>query len=141
MNEPLFAEARRFIAGGVNSPVRAFQAVGGTPVFFARGRGARLYDVGGKEYIDYVGSWGPLILGHAHPAVVAAVQSAVENGLSFGAPTRMETALAAKICGLMPSIERIRMVNSGTEAAMSVIRLARAVTGRNKIVKFEGCYH
>ena len=141
MNASHFGEAKKYIAGGVNSPVRAFKAVGGTPVFFQRGSGAWLYDTGGKAYIDYVGSWGPLILGHAHPEVVAAVQRAVEDGLSFGAPTTVETALARKIRALMPGMEKVRMVNSGTEAAMSAIRLARAFTGRDRIIKFEGCYH
>lgn len=141
VNEKLFAEARRYIAGGVNSPVRAFKAVGGAPVFFARGRGPYLYDSAGREYIDYVGSWGPMILGHAHPQVVAAVKAAAENGLSFGAPTELETELASLIRGLMPSLEKMRMVSSGTEAAMSAIRLARAFTGRERILKFEGCYH
>ena len=141
MNNNHFEEAKKYIAGGVNSPVRAFKAVGGTPVFFQRGSGAYLYDTGGKAYIDYVGSWGPLVLGHAHPEVVAAVQRAVEGGLSFGAPTPPETVLAKKICSLMPAIEKVRMVNSGTEAAMSAIRLARGFTGRDKIIKFEGCYH
>lgn len=141
MNDELFAEARRCIAGGVNSPVRAFKAVGGTPIFFARGSGPYLYDCEGREYVDYVGSWGPMILGHADPSVVAAVKAAAEKGLSFGAPTVLETALAATICRLMPSMEKVRLVSSGTEAAMSAIRLARAFTGREKIVKFEGCYH
>ena len=136
-----FEEAKQYIAGGVNSPVRAFKSVGGDPVFFARGSGARLYDTEGRAYIDYVGSWGPMILGHAHPGVIARVQEALAKGLSFGAPTRIETELARKICSLMPSIERVRMVNSGTEAAMSAIRLARGFTGRDKIIKFEGCYH
>ena len=138
---PLFAEAKRFIAGGVNSPVRAFKSVGGDPVFFVRGRGACVYDSNGRKYLDYVGSWGPLILGHAHPAVVSAVRKAAASGLSFGAPTEAETALAAKICGLMPSIRKLRLVNSGTEASMSAIRLARGFTGRDGILKFEGCYH
>jgi glutamate-1-semialdehyde 2,1-aminomutase len=141
MTASLFDEARRYIAGGVNSPVRAFRAVGGEPVFFTRGDGPWLFDHAGRRYIDYVGSWGPLILGHAHPAVVAAVKSAAERGLSFGAPTEIETELARKIISMMPSIERIRMVSSGTEAAMGAIRLARGFTGRDKIVKFEGCYH
>ncbi|MBI2969556.1 MAG: glutamate-1-semialdehyde 2,1-aminomutase [Gammaproteobacteria bacterium] len=141
MSERLFAEAKRYIAGGVNSPVRAFKAVGGNPVFIARGDGAYVYDTDGKKYIDYVGSWGPMILGHAAPIVVAAVKAAAENGLSFGAPTEIETTVAETICRLMPSIEKVRMVNSGTEAAMSAIRLARGVTGRDKIIKFEGCYH
>ena len=141
MNNNHFTEARKYIAGGVNSPVRAFKAVGGEPVFFERGSGAWLYDTDGRGYIDYVGSWGPLILGHAHPGVVAQVQEVMANGMSFGAPTLIETALAKKICSLMPAIEKLRMVNSGTEAAMSAIRLARGFTGRDKIIKFEGCYH
>jgi len=141
MNDKFFEEAKRYIPGGVNSPVRAFKAVGGTPVFFQRGKGAYLYDTGGKAYIDYVGSWGALILGHAHPLIVEHITQVISNGLSFGAPTSVETALAGKICELMPNIEKVRMVNSGTEASMSAIRLARAYTGRNKIIKFEGCYH
>ncbi len=141
MSQSLFQQAQKYIAGGVNSPVRAFRSVGGEPVFFQRGEGPWLMDHSGRRYIDYVGSWGPLILGHAHPAVITAVQAAAEQGLSFGAPTEAETLLAKKICSLMPSIERIRMVNSGTEAAMSAIRLARGFTGRDKILKFEGCYH
>ena len=141
MSSELFANARRYIAGGVNSPVRAFQAVGGTPLFFVRGHGPYLLDSEGREYVDYVGSWGPMILGHAHPEVVSAVKTAAENGLSFGAPTELETELAAMIQGLMPSLEKMRMVSSGTEAAMSAIRLARAFTGRERILKFEGCYH
>ncbi|MDH3646318.1 MAG: glutamate-1-semialdehyde 2,1-aminomutase [Gammaproteobacteria bacterium] len=141
MTQDLFEEARRYIAGGVNSPVRAFQAVGGDPVFIEHASGPYLYSADGRRFIDYVGSWGPMILGHAHPDVVAAVQSAAAKGLSFGAPTELETRLAAKIIELMPSIERLRMVSSGTEATMSAIRLARGYTGRDKIVKFEGCYH
>lgn len=141
MSDKIFEEAKKYIAGGVNSPVRAFKAVGGAPVFFARGSGAYLYDTEGRSYIDYVGSWGPLILGHAHPAVIARVQEVMANGLSFGAPTTLETDLARKICTIIPSIETVRMVNSGTEAAMSAIRLARGFTGRDKIIKFEGCYH
>jgi len=137
----LFAEARRHIAGGVNSAVRAFRAVGGDPVFFERGEGAYLWDVDGNRYIDYVGSWGPAILGHAHPEVVAAVKKAADTGLSFGAPTEIETRMAALIKAAMPSIEKIRMVSSGTEATLSAIRLARGFTGRDKIIKFEGCYH
>ena len=136
-----FEEAKKYIAGGVNSPVRAFKSVGGAPVFFERGSGAYLYDTEGRAYIDYVGSWGPMILGHAHPGVIARVQEVMANGLSFGAPTTIETDLARKICAIMPAIERVRMVNSGTEAAMSAIRLARGFTGRDKIIKFEGCYH
>ena len=137
----LFQQAQRHIPGGVNSPVRAFRGVGGDPLFFKRGAGAYLYDEDDKQYIDYVGSWGPMILGHAHPAVIAAVKAAVDNGLGFGAPTTIETEMAEKICALVPSIEMVRMVSSGTEATMSAIRLARGYTGRDKIVKFEGCYH
>ena len=141
MSDKHFEEAKKYIAGGVNSPVRAFKSVGGAPVFFERGSGAYLYDTEGRAYIDYVGSWGPMILGHAHPGVIARVQEVMTNGLSFGAPTAIETDLARKICAIMPAIERVRMVNSGTEAAMSAIRLARGFTGRDKIIKFEGCYH
>ena len=141
MNNNHFDTAKRYIPGGVNSPVRAFKAVGGTPVFFERGSGPYLYDTDGRSYIDYVGSWGPLILGHAHPDVITRVRDVMANGLSFGAPTTIETELAKKICTLIPSIEKVRMVNSGTEAAMSAIRLARGFTGRDKIIKFEGCYH
>jgi len=137
----LFEEAQRYLPGGVDSPVRAFKSVGGTPLFIKRGHGSRLYDEDGNEFIDYVGSWGPLILGHAHPRVVKAIKKAVENGSSFGAPTELETRLAKLISDAMPSVEMVRFVNSGTEAAMSAIRLARAFTGRNKIVKFAGCYH
>lgn len=137
----LYSEACRYIPGGVNSPVRAFKGVGGEPVFLSRAQGAYVYDASGKRYIDYVGSWGPMILGHAHPEVIKAVQERAALGLSFGAPTEIETALARKLCELMPSIELVRMVSSGTEATMSAIRLARGYTGRDKIVKFEGCYH
>jgi len=137
----LFQQALRHIPGGVNSPVRAFRGVGGEPVFFARGEGPYLYDEDGRRYIDYVGSWGPLILGHAHPKVVQAVQETAARGLSFGAPTALEVAMAERLCELVPSLEMVRMVNSGTEATMSAIRLARGFTGRDKIVKFEGCYH
>jgi len=137
----LFEEAQRYLPGGVDSPVRAFKAVGGTPLFIKRGQGSRLYDEDGNEFIDYVGSWGPLILGHAHPRVVKAIKKAVEHGSSFGAPTELETTLAKLISEAMPSIEMVRFVNSGTEAAMSAIRLARAFTGRNKVLKFAGCYH
>lgn len=137
----LFQQAKKVIPGGVNSPVRAFKSVGGDPVFFERGAGARLYDTGGRAYIDYVGSWGPLILGHAHPEVVARVHAAVDRGLSFGAPTELETRMAETITELVPSIDKVRMVNSGTEATMSAVRLARGYTGRDKILKFEGCYH
>jgi glutamate-1-semialdehyde 2,1-aminomutase len=137
----LFVRAQQRIPGGVNSPVRAFKGVGGEPVFFARGAGAYLYDEDGRQYIDYVGSWGPMILGHAHPAVTAAVQAAVEKSLSFGAPTRIEIEMAELLCQLVPSMDKVRLVSSGTEATMSAIRLARGYTGRDKIVKFEGCYH
>ena len=140
-NEELFAAAQRVIPGGVNSPVRAFRAVGGTPRFFARGKGARVWDADGAEYIDYVGSWGPLILGHAHPVVVQAVQAAAAQGLSFGAPTAAEVELAELLCKRVPGLEQVRLVNSGTEATMSAIRLARGFTGRSSIIKFEGCYH
>ncbi|WP_086488709.1 glutamate-1-semialdehyde 2,1-aminomutase [Thioflexithrix psekupsensis] len=136
-----FQEAQRYIPGGVNSPVRAFRGVGGDPIFIDRAEGAYFYDVEGQRYLDYVGSWGPMILGHAHPSVIAAVQATAAKGLSFGAPTVLETELAKKINQLMPSIELVRMVSSGTEATMSAIRLARGYTGRDKIVKFSGCYH
>jgi glutamate-1-semialdehyde 2,1-aminomutase len=136
-----FAEARKYIAGGVNSPVRAFAGVGGEPFFIRRAEGAWLETEDGRLLIDYVGSWGPMILGHAHPSVIDAVKRSAECGLGFGAPTVVETDLARKICEFMPSIERVRMVSSGTEATMSAIRLARGFTGRDKIVKFEGCYH
>ncbi len=136
-----FERARRVIPGGVNSPVRAFGAVGGEPVFVSKAKGARLYAQDGREFIDYVGSWGPMILGHAHDDVVRAVQQAAANGLHYGAPTTLETELAEKICQIMPSIELVRMVSSGTEATMSAIRLARGFTGRDNILKFEGCYH
>jgi len=137
----LFTEACKYIPGGVNSPVRAFRGVGGEPIFFARAKGSRVWAADGREFIDYVGSWGPMILGHAHPSVIRAVQQTAENGLSFGAPTELETVVARKIIGLVPSIELIRMCSSGTEATMSAIRLARGFTRRNKIIKFEGCYH
>jgi glutamate-1-semialdehyde 2,1-aminomutase len=136
-----FSDARDVIAGGVNSPVRAFAGVGGEPIFFRSAKGAWLESEDGQRYIDYVGSWGPMILGHSHPAVLEAVMATAKQGLSFGAPCVLETRLATKICELVPSIERIRMVSSGTEATMSAIRLARGHTGRDKIVKFEGCYH
>lgn len=141
MNDKLFNAAKQHIPGGVNSPVRAFKSVSGTPLFIKRAAGPYLYDSEDRQYIDYVGSWGPMILGHAHPEVIQAVQQAATNGLSFGAPTEIETQMANKICDLVPSIEKVRMVSSGTEAAMSAIRLARGYTGRDKIVKFEGCYH
>ncbi len=137
----LFQQAQAFIPGGVNSPVRAFKGVGGDPLFFKQGRGAYLVDVDNKEYVDYVGSWGPLILGHCHPAVVDAVSQVLHSGMSFGAPTELEIKLAKKIISLIPSIEKVRMVNSGTEATMTAIRLARGVTGKNKFIKFNGCYH
>ena len=140
-NQQLFERAQRHIPGGVNSPVRAFRSVGGTPCFFSQGRGARVTDADGKTYLDYVGSWGPLILGHAHPDVVAAVQQAAARGLSFGAPTAGEVELADLLCELLPSLEMVRLVSSGTEATMSAIRLARGYTGRDLLVKFEGCYH
>lgn len=137
----LFEQAKKVIPGGVNSPVRAFNGVGGNPIFFIRGEGSYLFDADGKKYIDYVASWGPMILGHANKDVVSAVKTALENGLGFGAPTQIETTLAEKVCELMPSIEMVRMVSSGTEATMSAIRLARGHTGRDTIIKFEGCYH
>jgi len=140
-NEQLFARAQRTIPGGVNSPVRAFKSVGGTPRFIARAQGPYVWDAEGKQYTDYVGSWGPAILGHAHPDVVKAVQDAAVDGLSFGAPTEAEVILAETLVARLPSMEQVRLVSSGTEATMSAIRLARGATGRNKIVKFEGCYH
>jgi len=140
-SEELFAQAVRHIPGGVNSPVRAFKAVGGTPLFIQRAKGAYLWDVDGQRYIDYVLSWGPMILGHSHPEILAAVVEAAVNGLSFGAPTEAEILLAEHLCARVPNLDKVRMVNSGTEATMSAIRLARGFTGRDKIVKFEGCYH
>ncbi|MBP1150986.1 glutamate-1-semialdehyde 2,1-aminomutase [Methylocaldum sp. RMAD-M] len=137
----LFAEAQTYIPGGVNSPVRAFKGVGGTPIFVERAEGPYLFGADGRRYIDYVGSWGPMVVGHAHPEVLKAVHDAVDRGLSYGAPTAIETAMAKKLCELVPSLDMVRMVNSGTEATMSAIRLARGYTGRDKIVKFEGCYH
>ena len=137
----LFTDARQVIAGGVNSPVRAFASVGGEPVFFRSAKGSRFEAEDGKEYIDYVGSWGPMILGHAHPEVIDAVVTTAQRGLSFGAPCVLETKIAEKICSMLPSVDKVRMVSSGTEATMSAIRLARGHTGRDKIVKFEGCYH
>ncbi len=137
----LFEQAKEHIPGGVNSPVRAFNGVGGNPIFFTRGEGAYLFDADDNKYIDYVASWGPMILGHANEKVVSAVKTTLENGLGFGAPTEIETTLANKVCELVPSIEMVRMVSSGTEATMSAIRLARGHTGRDKIIKFEGCYH
>ncbi len=140
-NQELFERARRVIPGGVNSPVRAFRAVGGTPRFISSASGAYMLDAEGKRYIDYIGSWGPMILGHGHPAVLEAVNKAVADGLSFGAPTEREIELAEEILKLVPSMEQVRLVSSGTEACMSALRLARGATGRNKIIKFEGCYH
>jgi len=140
-NAALFERARQVIPGGVNSPVRAFRAVGGTPRFIARAAGPYMFDAEGKRYIDYIGSWGPMILGHGHPAVLDAVLGAAREGLSFGAPTEREIELAEEILSLVPSMEQIRLVSSGTEAAMSALRLARGATGRSRIVKFEGCYH
>ncbi|MGL4249696.1 MAG: glutamate-1-semialdehyde 2,1-aminomutase [Aeromonas sp.] len=140
-SDQLFEQARQSIPGGVNSPVRAFNGVGGTPRFIDHADGAYLYDVDGQAYVDYIGSWGPMLLGHNHPAIKAAVIKAVEKGLSYGAPTEIEVLMAEKVRQILPSMEQIRMVNSGTEATMSAIRLARGYTGRDKIVKFEGCYH
>jgi glutamate-1-semialdehyde 2,1-aminomutase len=137
----LFVAAQRHIPGGVNSPVRAFRSVGGDPIFFESAAGAYVTDAEGKQYIDYVGSWGPMILGHAHPGVIAAVVERAAKGLSFGAPTELETLMADKVCELVPSMDLVRMVSSGTEATMSALRLARGFTGRDKVVKFEGCYH
>ncbi|KTD08202.1 glutamate-1-semialdehyde 2,1-aminomutase [Legionella jamestowniensis] len=140
-SQELFTQAQTVIPGGVNSPVRAFKGVGGNPLFFKQGKGAYLVDADNKHYIDYVGSWGPLILGHCHPNVVQAVSEVLQSGMSFGAPTELEVRLAQKITQLMPAIEKVRMVNSGTEATMTAIRLARGFTGKNKIIKFNGCYH
>lgn len=140
-NQDLFDRSRRLIPGGVNSPVRAFGGVGGTPRFFQRGEGARVYDADGKAYLDYVCSWGPLLHGHAHPAVLSAVADAMSRGLSFGAPTGGELDMAEQICALVPSIEQVRLTSSGTEATMSAIRVARGYTGRSRILKFDGCYH
>lgn len=141
MSESLFERAKKVIPGGVNSPVRAFNGVSGQPKFFSKAKGALLYDADGNEYIDYVGSWGPMILGHQHPAVVESVNHTIQNSMSFGAPCEQEVILAELICELVPSIEKVRMVNSGTEATMTAIRLARGFTKRDKIIKFEGCYH
>ena len=140
-SQQLFAQAQQYIPGGVNSPVRSFRAVAGTPPFIDRGQGCRVWDVDGNEYIDYLGSWGPLVLGHAHPAVVEALTKAAQGGTSFGAPVEMEVELARLICQALPSVDRVRLVSSGTEACMSAIRLARAYTGRSKVIKFSGCYH
>ncbi len=141
LNQSLFEKSQQLIPGGVNSPVRAFRSVGGTPVFFKKGLGSKLWDVEGKEYIDYINSWGPMIVGHAHPDVISAVQAAAANSLSFGAPTGLELEMAALINKLVPSMEQVRLNSSGTEATMSAIRVARGFTGRDTIVKFEGCYH
>ena len=141
MSERAFERARKVIPGGVNSPVRAFKSVGQTPAFIERGSGSRIYDIDGNAYIDYIGSWGPLILGHAHPEVVEAIVRTAEKGTSFGAPTELETEMAELVCERVPSVEIVRMVNSGTEATMSALRLARGYTGRSIILKFEGCYH
>ncbi len=140
-SETLFNEAKKLIPGGVNSPVRAFQSVGGTPIFIDHSEGSRIYDVDGNAYIDYVGSWGPMIVGHTHPQVIEALARALSKGTSFGAPTELEIELARMVIHAVPSIEMVRMVNSGTEATMSAIRVARGHTGRDKIIKFEGCYH
>src|SRR5260221_13952042 len=140
-SEELFARAQRLIPGGVNSPVRAFKAVGGTPLFIRKAEGARMWDADGKGYIDYMGSWGPLILGHAHPSVIEAITQAAARGTSYGAPCAAEVELADRVVRLVPSIEKVRFVSSGTEATMSALRLARGFTGRRKILKFEGCYH
>ncbi len=140
-DERLLERANEVIPGGVNSPVRAFNGVGGEPIFFKEGRGSKLIAENGQEYIDYVGSWGPLILGHAHPSVIEAVQQTVRKGLSFGAPTKLEVVLAELLCSLLPDVDKVRMVNSGTEATMTALRLARGITGREKILKFDGCYH
>src|SRR5512137_2536950 len=140
-SEQLFAEALKFIPGGVNSPVRAFRAVGGQPFFVDRAKGAHVWDVDGNEYVDYVGTWGPAILGHAHPRIIKAVQAAAEHGTSFGIPNPFEVTMAQLITRVVPSVQKVRMCNSGTEACMSAIRLARGFTGRDTIVKFDGCYH
>ncbi|HMN84060.1 MAG TPA: aminotransferase class III-fold pyridoxal phosphate-dependent enzyme, partial [Burkholderiaceae bacterium] len=140
-NEAEFERARQVLVGGVNSAVRAFRAVGGTPRFIRRAQGAYMFDVTGKRYVDYLGSWGPMIVGHGHPLVLERVREAAADGLSFGAPNVMETELAERICGWFPHVQRVRFVSSGTEAAMSALRLARGHTGRTKIIKFEGCYH
>src|SRR6056297_2761048 len=137
----LFVRAQARIPGGVNSPVRAFSGVGGEPLFFDRAEGACIFDVDGKRYIDYIGSWGPMICGHSHPKIIEAVQAAVEKGLSFGTPSPGEVTMAEMICDMIPSLDQVRMVNSGTEAAMSAMRVARAATGRERFIKFEGCYH
>src|SRR5689334_9142991 len=139
--EELFDEALKYIPGGVNSPVRAFRAVGGQPFFVNKAKGAHIWDVDGNDYVDYVGTWGPAILGHAHPRIIKAVQVAAANGTSFGIPNPFEITMAKLICSLVPSVQKVRMCNSGTEATMSAIRLARGFTRRDKIIKFDGCYH
>ncbi len=141
VSHDLFARARVRMPGGVNSPVRAFAAVGGEPVFFDRAKGAHMFDVDGNRYIDYIGSWGPMICGHSHPAIIEAVQAAVARGLSFGTPSPGEVTMAEKLCDMIPSLDQVRMCSSGTEATMSAVRVARAATGRDRIIKFEGCYH
>ena len=140
-SKELFERAQLFIPGGVNSPVRAFRSVGGTPIFFQSAKGSIIKDVDGKDYIDYIGSWGPMIMGHCHPPVIEALKSATNNTTSFGAPTAIEIEIAELICDMVPAVEKVRMVNSGTEACMSAIRVARGYTGREKFIKFEGCYH
>src|SRR3974377_2397229 len=140
-SEQLFAEALKYMPGGVNSPVRAFRAVGGQPFFVSKAKGARVWDVDGNAYIDYVGTWGPAILGHAHPKIIQAVQQAAERGTSFGIPNPLEVTMAKRICAAVPSVQKVRLCNSGTEATMSAIRLARGFTRRDKIIKFDGCYH
>src|SRR5690242_7746081 len=140
-SEALFAESLKYIPGGVNSPVRAFRAVGGHPFFVAKALGSHIWDVDGNELIDYVLTWGPAILGHAHPKIISAVKAAADHGTSFGIPNPSEVTMAKLICSLVPSVEKVRMTNSGTEACMSAIRLARGFTKRNKIIKFDGCYH
>lgn len=140
-SDTLFEKAKQFIPGGVNSPVRAFKSVGRNPIFISKAKGSKIWDVEGNEYIDYVGSWGPMLLGHSHPRIIEVIRKTAESGTSFGAPTELEVKMAELICKIMPSIEMVRMVNSGTEATMSAIRLARAYTGKDKIIKFEGCYH
>src|SRR5476649_2449772 len=140
-SEKLFAEALKYIPGGVNSPVRAFRAVGGNPFFVNKARGSKIWDVDGNELIDYVGTWGPAILGHAHPKIIAAIKAAADQGTSFGIPNPLEVTMARLICSLVPGVQKVRMTNSGTEACMSAIRLARGFTQRDKIIKFDGCYH
>src|ERR1700679_716884 len=140
-SEKLFAEALKYIPGGVNSPVRAFRAVGGNPFFVNKAKGAHVWDLDGNELIDYVGTWGPAILGHAHPKIISAVKAAADFGTSFGIPNPLEVKMARLICELVPSVQKVRMTNSGTEACMSAVRLARGFTQRDKIIKFDGCYH